>query len=109
MTANVQTKFNFKARTIKDEEGKEIGKTKKQAPVVVNLPVPTAAELIAALSQPDVERIEGEGDNQRTVVEVPKVKALILDAVVEQIRAQARDQFDEIIDGFGTDQEKVVT
>jgi hypothetical protein len=107
MTHAVTSKFNFKARKITNEEGKEIGKTKKQAPVTVSLPMPSPEELIATLSVADEEVKNDAGE----VIgyKVDKVKALLMDAVEGIIRDQARSQFDDIIEGFGNDQEKSVT
>lgn len=95
MTATVDTKFNFKARTIRDENNNEIGKTKKQNPIVVPLLVPDKADLAAVLSSSDPA--------------YAKVQQLILDAVISVQKDQARSQLDEIIESFGTDETKVVT
>jgi len=83
--------FNFKSRTITDESGKEIGRTKKQDSVTCDIPVPEASEVIEILAAGGKE------------------SELILDAVAEIIVTQARDQFDEIIESFGTDDSKTVS
>ena len=95
MSQTTAIKFNFKSRTLKDDNGTELGKTKKQAPIVANLITPTKEELVQVLSSEDVA--------------YAKVQALILDAVIQIQKDQARSQLDEIIEGFGTDDTKVVT
>lgn len=92
MTAAIDYKFNFKSRKITDEQGNEIGRTKKQASVVASLPVPTAIEVQDLLASPE-----------------SAVAKLILDATNRIIIDAARSQFDEIIDTFGDDQTKEVT
>ena len=42
-------KFNFKSRRITDENGNEIGRTKKQPSLTVDLPVPSIDEVISML------------------------------------------------------------
>ena len=79
-------KFNFKSRKITDEAGKEIGRTKKQPSLVASLPVPTHEELIAQLTVPE-----------------SAIAKLVMSAVSAVIYGAAREQFDEIIDGFGDD------
>lgn len=86
-----QVKFNFKSRKITDESGKEIGKTKKQDAVVCDIPVPEVQEVVDLLNAGGAE------------------SGLIMSAVADIIYNQARDQFDEIIEGFGTDDSKVVS
>lgn len=108
MTQTIEAKFNFKARKITDENGKEIGKTKKQPAVTVAIPVPTVEEIVSILQMEDVvvpPKKEGEEPTRQT----PRIKQLVLDAIQEIPRAQAKNQFDEIIDGFGVDESKVVT
>lgn len=95
MTMTVDSKFNFKARTLRDDDGKELGKTKKQDPVVVSLVVPTNEDLAAVLQSQDPAH--------------EKIKLLINEAVQQLIRDQARSQFDAIIEDFGTDDTKTVT
>lgn len=102
MTASIATKFSFKARKITDSEGKEIGKTKKQPALTVNLPQPTPEDLIAKLSVQDTTNDKGEPV-------VDKVKQLILEAVQDIVRAQAKGQLDDIIDGFGADETLTVS
>lgn len=84
-------KFNFKTRKITSESGEEIGRTKKQPSVAVELPVPSPEETIGYLSNPD-----------------SKEAALVSEAVNAIIYQAAREQFDEIIDAFGDDDTKVV-
>lgn len=88
----VNFKFNFKTRAIKDEEGKEIGRTKKQPSIETALPVPTHDTIAAFLAQPDSAE-----------------SRLIMDAVKDVIYGAARNQFDEIIDGFDGDESRVVS
>ncbi len=88
----VNYKFNFKSRKITNEAGEEIGRTKKQDSVIATLPVPSTDEIIACLSQPDTA-----------------VSKLIREAINKIIVDAARDQFDEVIDGFGDDTSKAVT
>jgi len=84
-------KFNFKSRAIKDEAGKEIGRTKKQPSVEVDLPVMTADEVIAALH------------------ECGKEAELILSSIADIVYQAARSQFDEIIENFGDSSEQEVS
>lgn len=102
MTQSIETKFNFKSRKITDTEGKEIGKTKKQPSLTVGLPQPTAEELIGYLSLQDTTNDKGE-------VLVDKKKALVLEAIQDMVRAQAKNQLDELIDSFGTDETMTVS
>lgn len=95
MTQVAEQKFNFKARTLRDDDGKELGKTKKQSPVIVNLVVPTNQELSDVMASQDPA--------------YDKIKSLINDAVLSVIRDQARSQFDTIIEDFGNDDTKTVT
>lgn len=83
-------KFNFKSRAIKDENGKEIGRTKKQPSVEVDLPV-LAPDEIAAL-------VMGGG----------KEAELICSAVADIIYQAVRNQFDEIIENFGDNNDQAV-
>lgn len=83
-------KFNFKSRAIKDENGKEIGRTKKQPSVEVDLPVLSHDELI--------EVLQAGG----------KESDLIVSAAADIIYQAARNQFDEIIEGFGENSEQEV-
>lgn len=94
MTQTVTTKFNFKARTIKDENGKELGKAKKQPSLELGLPQPTTEEVIAILSSEDPG--------------YAKVKILLTDTIQSIIREQAKAQLDDVIEGFGMD-DKTVT
>lgn len=102
MTTAIETKFNFKSRKITDAEGKEIGKTKKQPALLVNLPQPTAEDAITYLSVVDTK-------NEKDEVVVDKVKSMILEAIQEIVRIQAKSQLDEIIDGFGPDETLTVS
>lgn len=77
-------KFNFKTRTIRDEAGNAIGKSKKQPSVETSLPVLDAGEIAVVLAAND-----------------PKINKLILDAVDRIIVDAARDQFDEAIEAMG--------
>jgi len=88
-------KFNFKSRTIKDENNVEIGKIKKQNPITANIMVPTKDDVAEVLMSSDPADI--------------KVQQLIMDAIVAVQRDQARSQLDEIIESFGSDDSKVVT
>jgi len=88
-----QYKFNFKSRKITDEAGNEIGRTRKQDSVTCDLPVPSDQDIVAVLvSNPESKEAE-----------------LIRSAVADIVYAQAREQFDEVIDGFGDDDTKVVS
>lgn len=84
------TKFNFKSRAIKDESGKEIGRTKKQPSVEVDLPILAADEIVTVL--------QGGG----------KEADLITAAVADIIVSAARSQFDDIIEAFGENSEQEV-
>lgn len=95
MTQNIETKFNFKARTIKDENGKEIGKTKKQPSLTVSLPQPTTEEIIAILQSNDEAHA--------------KVKTYLMDLVYSGVRDQAKQMLDEAIDSFDPNEDKTVT
>lgn len=108
MTQAIETKFNFKARKITDAEGKEVGKTKKQAPLVVAIPVPTDQEIVDALMVPDIE-VAPKKEGDPVTYEVPKVKQLIRDAIADIVRAQAKSQLDDVIDAFGADETKNVS
>lgn len=92
MTINVDTKFNFKTRTIKNEDGTVIKQLKKQPSVIAQLPFLTADEVIGMLQSEDV-----------------KAKDLVLDYVNSAIRDQARAQFDELIESFGDDDSRSVS
>jgi len=102
MTQAIETKFNFKARKITDSEGKEIGKTKKQPSLIINLPQPTAMEAAEFLMLEDTT-------DEKGVVTVNKVKSLILDAIQEIVRNQAKNQLDDLIDSFGSDETLTVS
>lgn len=102
MTQAVTTKFNFKSRTIQDNEGNEIGKTKKQPSLTIGLPQPTPEEIVSYLNRPDTTDEKGN-------VIVDKVKLTILEAVQEIVRMQAKSQLDDIIDSFGADETQVVS
>jgi hypothetical protein len=102
MTQAIETKFNFKARKVTDTEGKEVGKTKKQPSLIVGLPQPTADEVIEYLVLPDTT-------DEKGVITVDKVKALVLEAIQEIVRTQAKNQLDELIDSFGADDTQTVS
>ena len=84
-------KFNFKSRKITDENGKEIGRTKKQPSIEVDLPVLSSDELVNVLQTGGKEA------------------ELITSAVSDIIYAAAREQFDEVIESFGDDDTKEVS
>ena len=84
-------KFNFKTRKITDENGKEVGRTKKQPSVVCDLPVPSADEVVQMLSNGGAEA------------------GLIMSTIGDIIYQAARGQFDEIIESFGDDESKEVS
>jgi len=92
MTILVDTKFNFKTRTIKNEDGTVLKTLKKQPSVIVQLPYLTAEEVVATLQSEDV-----------------KAKDLVLEYVNSAIRDQARAQFDELIESFGDDDSRTVS
>lgn len=92
MTVNVDTKFNFKTRTIKNEDGSVLKTLKKQPSVIVALPYLTAEEVVSVLQSEDV-----------------KAKDLVLEYVNSAIRDQARAQFDELIESFGDDDSRTVS
>lgn len=108
MTQSLETKFNFKARKIADSEGKELGKTKKQPPLTIQIPVPTDQELVNILALPANE-IPPKKEGDQPTYEFPKIKQLILDAVYDVVRAQAKQQLDDVIDSFGNDESKTVS
>jgi hypothetical protein len=83
-------KFNFKSRAIKDENGNEIGRTKKQPSVECDLPILSVDEIIASLNNGGKEA------------------ELIQDAVAQIIVGAARNQFDDIIEAFGQDSDQEV-
>lgn len=84
-------KFNFKSRVIKDESGATIGRTKKQPSLEAAIPTLAAVEIQEVLDTPDTA-----------------VAKLIISAVAQCVIDAARDQFDEIIEGFGDDESKTV-
>jgi len=84
-------KFNFKSRRITDENGNEIGRTKKQPSLTVDLPVPSVEEVITLLQTGGAEAV------------------LLLTQIGDTIYQAARGQFDEIIEQFGDDDSKEVT
>lgn len=84
-------KFNFKSRRITDESGNEIGRTKKQPSLTVDLPVPSTDEVIAMLQAGGAEAV------------------LLMTQIGDTIYQAARGQFDEIIEQFGDDDSKEVT
>ena len=84
-------KFNFKSRRITDENGNEIGRTKKQPSLTVDLPVPSTDEVIIMLQAGGAEAV------------------LLMTQIGDTIYQAARGQFDEIIEQFGDDDSKEVT
>lgn len=84
-------KFNFKSRRITDESGNEIGRTKKQPSLTVDLPVPSTDEVIAMLQAGGAEAV------------------LLMTQIGDIIYQAARGQFDEVIEQFGDDDSKEVT
>jgi hypothetical protein len=84
-------KFNFKSRRITDENGNEIGRTKKQPSLTVDLPVPTTDEVIAMLQSGGAEAV------------------LLMMQISDIIYQAARGQLDEVIEQFGDDDSKEVT
>ena len=84
-------KFNFKSRRITDESGNEIGRTKKQPSLTVDLPVPSTDEVIAMLQSGGAEAV------------------LLMTQIGDTIYQAARGQFDEVIEQFGDDDSKEVT
>ena len=84
-------KFNFKSRRITDENGNEIGRTKKQPSLTVDLPVPSIEEVIAMLQAGGAEAV------------------LLMTQIGDTIYQAARGQFDEVIEQFGDDDSKEVT
>ena len=92
MTINVDTKFNFKTRTIKSEDGTVLKTLKKQPSVIVALPFLTADEVVGIMQSEDA-----------------KSKDLVLEYVNSAIRDQARAQFDELIESFGDDDSRTVS
>ena len=84
-------KFNFKSRRITDESGNEIGRTKKQPSLTVDLPIPSTDEVITMLQAGGAEAV------------------LLMTQIGDTIYQAARGQFDEIIEQFGDDDSKEVT
>lgn len=84
-------KFNFKSRRITDESGNEIGRTKKQPSLTVDLPIPSTDEVITTLQAGGAEAV------------------LLMTQIGDTIYQAARGQFDEIIEQFGDDDSKEVT
>ena len=84
-------KFNFKSRRITDENGNEIGRTKKQPSLTVDLPIPSTEEVITMLQAGGAEAV------------------LLMTQIGDTIYQAARGQFDEIIEQFGDDDSKEVT
>lgn len=91
MPTTKTVKFNFKSRSIRDEAGNVIGKSKKQPSVEAALPILTADEIAAYLADASTKEAQ-----------------LICDAVAQLYVANARDQFDEVIEAFGDDDSKEV-
>lgn len=74
--------YFFKTETLKDEEGKEIGKGKKHPDVKAVVPVPSVDEVITFLASPD-------GTKEA------KVRDLILDQIYDAIFLAGRAQINE--------------
>jgi len=103
---SVVRKFNFKARSLKNEKGEEIEKLPKQPSLEAPIPIPTGTSLIAILEQPD-NFTDTQPDG--SIVTRPNVqKQLIVDAVSEVIFSQAKQQLDAAIESFGADKTKTV-
>ena len=77
-----QFKFNFKKRTIKDEDGKVISELRKQPSIEAALPVLSAGGIVEALNQGGKEA------------------DLILSAISNIFYQAARAQFDDAIENF---------
>lgn len=108
MSETIQTKFTFRARTIVDAEGKEIGKAKKQPALTAALPVPTPQEIVDIMCLPnEVVPPKKEGDQPTEVT--PKIKLLLLEAIYDIVRSQAKSQLDDVIDSYGADETKTVS
>lgn len=103
MSQTIETKFNFKARKITDENGKELGKAKKQPPLTVSLPVPTREEIATYLVTPD----DMDGDKKANTVG-NKVRELLDDVFQGIIRDHAKSQLDEVIESFLLDDSKTI-
>lgn len=84
-------RFNFKSRRITDENGNEIGRTKKQPSLTVDLPIPSTDEVISMLQAGGAEAV------------------LLMTQIGDTIYQAARGQFDEVIEQFGDDDSKEVT
>ena len=82
-------KFNFKKRTIKDENGQVIGEVAKKPSIEVALPVLSTAGVIEALQQ---------GGKEAEV---------ILDAVNFVFYQAARQQFDDVIENMANPDDEV--
>lgn len=90
MPYSKEVKFNFKARTVRNEAGEAIGKTKKQPSLVVAMPMLTAGEVASYLAN-----------------EASKEAVLICEAVARLFIDGARQQFDEVIESFTDDNQEV--
>lgn len=92
-------KFGFKTPEIvvRDEDGKEISRSKGEAHPAVKavLPVPTVEELQVYLSQ--LGQTQMQGDKEVPTV-ASKVAALILEAVQDLVYQAARAQINEFLD-----------
>lgn len=86
---NKSFKFNFKKRTIKDENGQVIGEVAKKPSIEVDLPVLSTAGVIEALQQ---------GGKEADV---------ILDAVNFVFYQAARQQFDDVIENMTNPDDEV--
>jgi len=86
---NKSFKFNFKKRTIKDENGAVIGEIAKKPSIEVEIPVLSASGVVAAL---------GAGGKEAEV---------ILDAVNFMFYQAARQQFDDVIENLANPDDEV--
>ena len=78
--------YYFKETTVKDEDGKEIGKVKGQPEVKVAVPVPSIEEVITYLAAAD-------GTKEA------KVRDLIMDQITDALFLAGRAQINEFKDG----------
>lgn len=85
--------FHFKTETLRNEKGEEIGKGKKHPSVEMYLPIPKAEKLVEFLQQPDTFTKEVDG---KQVTSPNLEKALILEAITDQIYRVARAQINEL-------------
>lgn len=94
LTYSAPMKFTFKQRTIKDADGNELGKAKKQPALTASIVLPTPKLVIELLQSQD------PADARK--------QELLMDAINGIIKAQAKSQLDEVIDSFGLDEERKI-